>query len=152
MIRRPPRSTLFPYTTLFRSVLPQTLSLLQTRSNPLGIKLIIGNYETFDFSSDFYGALLQYPGTSGQIHDISSFISKANNAGIKVAVAADILSLIKLESPGKFGADVVVGTTQRFGIPMGFGGPHAAYFATKEAYKRNIPGRIIGVTDRKSGV
>ncbi|RMZ51734.1 glycine dehydrogenase (aminomethyl-transferring) [Flavobacteriaceae bacterium PRS1] len=132
-------------------VLPQTLSLLQTRSNPLGIKLIIGNYETFDFSSDFYGALLQYPATSGQIHDISSFISKANNAGIKVAVAADILSLIKLESPGKFGADVVVGTTQRFGIPMGFGGPHAAYFATKKAYKRNIPGRIIGVTKDVNG-
>lgn len=132
-------------------VLPQTLSLLQTRAIPLGIVLVIGNHETFDFSSNFYGALLQYPGTSGQIHDISSFISKANNGGIKVAVAADILSLIKLESPGKFGADVVVGTTQRFGIPMGFGGPHAAYFATKEAYKRNIPGRIIGVTKDVSG-
>ncbi len=132
-------------------VLPQTLSLLQTRANPLGIELIIGNHETFNFSTDFFGALLQYPGKSGQVHDISSFISKSNTAQIKVAVAADILSLVKLESPGKFGADVVIGTTQRFGIPMGFGGPHAAYFATKEAYKRNIPGRIIGVTKDTNG-
>ena len=132
-------------------VLPQTLSLLQTRANPLGIELVIGNHETFDFSSEFYGALLQYPGKSGQVHDISSFISKANEAQIKVAVAADILSLVKLEAPGKFGADVVVGTTQRFGIPMGYGGPHAAYFATKDAYKRNIPGRIIGVTKDTNG-
>lgn len=132
-------------------VLPQTLSLLQTRANPLGIELIIGNHETFDFSSEFFGTLLQYPGKTGQIYDISSFISKANNAEIKVAVAADILSLVKLEAPGKFGADVVVGTTQRFGIPMGYGGPHAAYFATKEVYKRSIPGRIIGVTKDADG-
>ena len=132
-------------------VLPQTLSLLQTRANPLGIELVVGNQETFDFSSEFYGALLQYPGKSGQVYDISSFIAKANEAQIKVAVAADILSLVKLEAPGKFGADVVVGTTQRFGIPMGYGGPHAAYFATKEAYKRNIPGRIIGVTKDTNG-
>ncbi len=132
-------------------VLPQTLSLLQTRANPLGIELIVGNPETFSFSPEFYGALLQYPGKTGQINDISGFIAKANKAQIKVAVAADILSLIKLEAPGKFGADVVVGTTQRFGIPMGYGGPHAAYFATKEAYKRNIPGRIIGVTKDTDG-
>ena len=132
-------------------VLPQTLSLLQTRAMPLGIELVVGNHESFDFSSEFYGVLLQYPGKSGQTHDISSFISKANNAEIKVAVAADILSLVKLEAPGKFGADVVVGTTQRFGIPMGYGGPHAAFFATKEAYKRNIPGRIIGVTKDTNG-
>jgi len=132
-------------------VLPQTLSLLQTRATPLGIELIIGNSESFDFSPEVFGALLQYPGKSGQVNDISNFISEANNAQIKVAVAADILSLVKLEAPGKFGADVVVGTTQRFGIPMGFGGPHAAYFATKEAYKRNIPGRIIGVTKDTNG-
>jgi glycine dehydrogenase len=132
-------------------VLPQTLSLLQTRANPLGIELVVGNHEAFNYSEDFFGALLQYPGKSGQVHDISSFITKANEAQIKVAVAADILSLVKLEAPGKFGADVVVGTTQRFGIPMGYGGPHAAYFATKEAYKRNIPGRIIGVTKDTNG-
>ena len=133
------------------NILPQTLSLLQTRATPIGIELVIGNETTFNFSSEFFGAILQYPGKDGQITDIKSFISKANDAQIKVAVAADILSLIKLEAPGKFGADVVVGTTQRFGIPMGYGGPHAAYFATKEAYKRDIPGRIIGVTKDANG-
>lgn len=127
-------------------ILPQTLSLLETRANPIGIELVVGNEETFNFSSEFFGAILQYPGKDGQTTDIKTFISKANAAQIKVAVAADILSLVKLEAPGKFGADVVVGTTQRFGIPMGYGGPHAAFFATKEAYKRDLPGRIIGVT------
>lgn len=132
-------------------ILPQTLSLLQTRSNPLGIELVVGNSNNFDFSSDFFAAIIQYPGKDGQVNDIASFISKANASNIKVAVAADILSLVKLEAPGKFGADVVVGTTQRFGIPMGYGGPHAAYFATKENYKRSIPGRIIGVTKDTNG-
>ena len=132
-------------------VLPQTLSILNTRAIPLGIELVIGNAQAFDFSTEFFGAIVQYPGKSGQIEDIASFISKANQSQIKVAVAADILSLVLLEAPGKFGADVVVGTTQRFGIPMGYGGPHAAYFTTKEAYKRNIPGRIIGVTKDASG-
>lgn len=133
------------------AILPQTLSLLQTRATPIGIELVIGTETTFDFSSDFFGAILQYPGKDGQITDIKTFIEKANANNIKVAVAADILSLVKLEAPGKFGADVVVGTTQRFGIPMGYGGPHAAYFATKEAYKRDIPGRIIGVTKDANG-
>ena len=133
------------------NILPQTLSLLQTRSNPIGIELVVGAEEDFDFSDDFFGAILQYPGKDGQITDIKSFISKANDNRIKVAVAADILSLVKLEAPGKFGADVVLGTTQRFGIPMGYGGPHAAYFATKEAYKRDLPGRIIGVTKDANG-
>ena len=132
-------------------VLPQTIALLQTRANPIGIELVIGNEADFNFTDGFFGALLQYPGKNGQITDIKSFIEKANAAAIKVAVAADILSLVKLEAPGKFGADVVVGTTQRFGIPMGYGGPHAAYFATKDAYKRDIPGRIIGVTKDTNG-
>ncbi len=132
-------------------VLPQTLSLLQTRAEPIGIQLHIGSHTDFDFSSDFFGAILQYPGKSGQVYDYTSFISQANEADIKVAVAADILSLVKLRAPGEMGADVVVGTTQRFGIPLGYGGPHAAYFATKEAYKRNIPGRIIGVTKDTDG-
>ncbi|WP_418513974.1 aminomethyl-transferring glycine dehydrogenase [Corallibacter sp.] len=132
-------------------ILPQTLSILTTRAIPIGIELVVGKESDFDFSSDFFGAILQYPGKLGQVTDIKSFIEKANNANIKVAVAADILSLVKLEAPGKFGADVVVGTTQRFGIPMGYGGPHAAYFATKEAYKRDIPGRIIGVTKDTDG-
>lgn len=133
------------------NILPQTLSVLETRAIPIGIKLVIGDEESFEFSSDFFGAILQYPGAKGKITDIKTFIEKAQGANIKVAVAADILSLVKLEAPGKFGADVVVGTTQRFGIPMGFGGPHAAFFATKEAYKRDIPGRIIGVTKDADG-
>ncbi len=132
-------------------VLPQTIDLLETRANPLDIELVIGNEADFNLSEDFFGALLQYPGKNGQITDIQSFIEKANASNIKVAIAADILSLVKLEAPGKFGADVVVGTTQRFGIPMGYGGPHAAYFATKEAYKRHVPGRIIGVTKDTDG-
>jgi len=127
-------------------VLPQTIDLLETRATPIGIELVIGNEVEFNLSEEYFGALLQYPGKNGQITDIKSFIKEANEYNIKVAVAADILSLIKLEAPGEFGADVVVGTTQRFGIPMGYGGPHAAYFATKEKYKRDVPGRIIGVT------
>ena len=132
-------------------VLPQTLSVLQTRSTPIGIELVVGNHETFEFSSDYFGAILQYPGKYGQVHDYSAFISKAKNSEIKVAVAADILSLVKLTPPGEMGADVVVGTTQRFGIPLGYGGPHAAYFATKDEYKRSMPGRIIGVTVDTNG-
>ena len=127
-------------------ILPQTLSVLQTRSAPIGVELVIGNHETFGFSSDFYGAILQYPGKFGQVHDYAPFIAKAKEKEIKVAVAADILSLVKLTPPGEMGADVVLGTTQRFGIPLGYGGPHAAYFATKDEYKRSMPGRIIGVT------
>jgi glycine cleavage system P protein (glycine dehydrogenase) len=133
------------------AILPQTLSLLQTRARPMDIELVVGNHEEFDFSSQFYGAILQYPGKNGKVHDFKDFVAKANEKGIKVAVAADILSLVLLEAPGHFGVDVVVGTTQRFGIPLGYGGPHAAYFATKEAYKRNIPGRIIGVTKDADG-
>ena len=132
-------------------ILPQTLSVLQTRSTPKGIELVVGNHETFDFSSDFFGAILQYPGKYGQVNDYAGFISKAKEKDIKVAVAADILSLVKLTSPGEMGADVVVGTSQRFGIPMGYGGPHAAFFATKEEYKRSMPGRIIGVTIDANG-
>jgi len=127
-------------------VLPQTISLLQTRSIPLGIELVIGNHQEFDFSAEYFGVLLQYPGKFGQIYNYQSFVEKAKESSIKVAVAADILSLVKLESPGNFGVDVVVGSTQRFGIPLGYGGPHAGYFATKSEYKRNIPGRIIGIT------
>ena len=132
-------------------VLPQTLSVLQTRSIPIGIELVIGNHEEFDFSDDFFGAILQYPGKHGQVYDYTNFVAKANENNIKVAVAADILSLIKLKAPAEFGVDVVVGTTQRFGIPLGYGGPHAGYFATKEAYKRSMPGRIIGVTKDVNG-
>ncbi len=132
-------------------VLPQTLSVLNTRSKPLEIELVVGNHEDITFDSKFFGALLQYPGKYGQVHNYSSFVSRAHAQEIKVAVAADILSLVMLTPPGEFGADVVVGSTQRFGIPLGYGGPHAAYFATREAYKRSIPGRIIGVTKDMDG-
>ncbi len=132
-------------------ILPQTLSLLKTRAIPLHIELVVGDHQQFDFSTEFYGAILQYPGKSGQVYDYADFVKKAHQAEIKVAVAADILSLVSLKSPGSFDADVVVGTTQRFGIPLGYGGPHAAYFATREQYKRNIPGRIIGVTQDTNG-
>lgn len=132
-------------------ILPQTLSLLQTRSEPLGIELVVGNHEDFDFSEEFFGVILQYPSKTGKVHNYKEFIQKANDNQIKVAVAADILSLVMLESPGHFGVDVVVGTTQRFGIPLGYGGPHAAFFATKDEYKRSIPGRIIGVTKDTDG-
>ncbi|WP_340202171.1 aminomethyl-transferring glycine dehydrogenase [Ascidiimonas sp. W6] len=132
-------------------VLPQTLSLLKTRAIPLGIELVIGDHATFKVDDSFYGVLLQYPGKYGEIFDYSDFVHKANELEIRVAVAADILSLVKLTAPGEFGADVVVGTTQRFGIPLGYGGPHAAYFATRESFKRNIPGRIIGVTKDTNG-
>ena len=132
-------------------ILPQTLSLLKTRSIPLGIELVVGNHEEFEYSADFYGALLQYPGKYGQVYDYATFVAKAKENDIKVAVAADIMSLVLLTPPGEFGVDVVVGTTQRFGIPLGYGGPHAAFFATKEEFKRSIPGRIIGVTKDTDG-
>ena len=132
-------------------ILPQTLSVLQTRATPKGIELVVGNHETFDFSSDFFAAILQYPGKFGQVTDYTGFITKAHANEIKVAVAADLLSLAKLTPPGEMGADVVVGTSQRFGIPMGYGGPHAAFFATKEEHKRSMPGRIIGVTIDANG-
>ena len=132
-------------------ILPQTLSVLQTRSTPVGVELVVGNHQEFDFSEDYFGAILQYPGKYGQVYDYADFIKKATENNIKVAVAADILSLVKLTPPGEMGAAVVVGTTQRFGIPMGYGGPHAAYFATKEEYKRSMPGRIIGVTQDADG-
>ena len=132
-------------------IFPQTLSLLKTRSNPLGIELVIDNLENVTLDSSFFGSIIQYPGASGKINDIQPFIDKCKNLEIKTAVAADILSLTLLKEPGQMGADVVVGSTQRFGIPLGYGGPHAGYFATKAEFKRNIPGRIIGVTIDANG-
>ncbi|MCK0131018.1 aminomethyl-transferring glycine dehydrogenase [Flavobacteriaceae bacterium F08102] len=127
-------------------VLPQTISILTTRAIPLGVELVFGNHETAEFTEKVFGAIVQYPSKNGQVFDYTNFIEKAHNNDIKIVVAADLLSLAILKSPGEMGADVTVGTSQRFGIPMGYGGPHAGYFATKESYKRSIPGRIIGVT------
>ena len=127
-------------------ILPQTLEVLTTRAIPLGIKLVVGSELDIVYNSSYFGAIFQYPGKHGQIINLSSAIRKAKAFDIKTIVAADLLSLTLLEAPGKYGVDVVVGTTQRFGIPLGYGGPHAAYYATKEEYKRSIPGRIIGQT------
>mgnify|MGYP006078101175 FL=1 len=126
--------------------LPQTISLLETRSEPIGIELIIGDHRDFEFSEMVYGALVQYPAATGEVYEYKEFTEKAHEQEAGIAVAADLLSLSLLESPGSWGADVVCGTSQRFGIPMGYGGPHAAYFATKETYKRHVPGRIIGLS------
>jgi len=125
---------------------PQTIDVLKTRSNPLNIELVIGNHESFNLTEEFFGVLVQYPSANGDIFDYSDFFKDAKSKNIFSVVAADILSLAILTSPGEFGADAVVGSTQRLGVPMGFGGPHAAYFATKDEFKRQIPGRIIGVS------
>ncbi len=127
-------------------ILPQSLAVLKTRALPLGIELVVGDAEKVDFDSCFFAAIFQYPGKDGAITDLPSRVTKAKAFGLKTIVAADLLSLTLLEAPGSYDVDVVVGTTQRFGIPLGYGGPHAAYFATKADYKRNIPGRIIGQT------
>ncbi|UMB60551.1 aminomethyl-transferring glycine dehydrogenase [Lutibacter sp. A80] len=132
-------------------VLPQTIDVLKTRSNPLEIELVFGDHTTFEFTEEFYGGIVQYPAKNGEVFDYTSFVENAKTVDAKVVAAADLLSLTLLTPPGEWGADVVVGTTQRFGIPMGYGGPHAAYFATKETYKRSIPGRIIGITKDKDG-
>jgi glycine dehydrogenase len=125
---------------------PQNLDLLKTRATPLGIELVVADPSNFQPTADFFGALLQYPNTLGEIHAPTAFMDQAKTLGIQVVVAADIMSLALLTPPGEWGADCVVGTTQRFGIPLGYGGPHAAFFATRESYKRHIPGRIIGQT------
>ncbi len=130
---------------------PQTIDLLKTRSAPIGIELVIGDYKTVVIDTTIYGTLLQYPTVDGKIHDYANFVKKAKANGTAVAVAADILSLVLLTPPAEWGADVVVGSTQRFGVPMGYGGPHAAFFACREEYKRIIPGRIIGVSIDSQG-
>jgi glycine dehydrogenase len=130
---------------------PQTIDILKTRSAPYGIDLQIGNHETAELSDSLFGAIVQYPAANGTVYNYTEFANRAHEKGIKLTVVADLLSLTLLTPPGEWGADIVVGTTQRFGVPMGFGGPHAAYFATKEEYKRNMPGRIIGVSIDSAG-
>lgn len=125
---------------------PQTLEVVKTRALPLGIEVIVGDHQTLDFGQPIFGALVQYPATDGAIHDYSDFIAQAHAAGALVTVAADLLSLTLLQPPGEFGADMVVGNSQRFGVPLGFGGPHAAFFATRSAFARKLPGRLVGVS------
>ena len=134
-----------------RDCLPQTIALMETRSRPLDIELIIGDHLNFKFTPEIFGCLLQYPCATGEVYDYKKFTDQAHSNEANVCVAADLLSLALLEPPGSWGADVVVGTSQRFGIPMGYGGPHAAYFATKDSFKRNIPGRIIGMSKDQDG-
>ncbi len=124
----------------------QTIDVITARAEPLGIEIIFGDANTIELSNEFFGAIVQYPNAYGEIYDYSEFTSSARNLDIQVSVIADIMSLVLLKSPGSWGADVVVGSTQRFGVPMSYGGPHAAFFACKDSHKRYIPGRIIGVS------
>jgi glycine dehydrogenase len=130
---------------------PQTIDVIKTRALPLGIEVIVGDHRSIDFTQPLFGMLLQYPASDGAIYDYRDTIDRAHQAGVIVTVAADLLSLTLLTPPSEFGADIVVGNTQRFGVPLGYGGPHAAYFATKDAYKRQIPGRLVGVSKDKRG-
>ncbi|MBP0030880.1 aminomethyl-transferring glycine dehydrogenase [Roseofilum sp. Guam] len=131
---------------------PQTIEVVQTRAQPLDIEVIVGDHGTFDFSQPIFGALLQYPATDGTIYDYREFIAKVHEVGALATVAADLLSLTLLTPPGEMDADIVVGNSQRFGVPLGYGGPHAAYLATREAYKRQVPGRIVGRSKDKDGL
>ncbi|MEF8940857.1 MAG: aminomethyl-transferring glycine dehydrogenase [Salinivenus sp.] len=130
---------------------PQTIEVVKGRAAPIGVDIIVEDPANFVFGEDTYGCLLQYPATDGAVHDHSDVAARAHEADAYVAVAADLLSLTLLEAPGEWGADVVVGSTQRFGVPMGYGGPHAAYFATREDFQRQVPGRMIGVTKDADG-
>jgi glycine dehydrogenase len=132
-------------------VYPQTLSVLITRSAPLGIEVVVGSYKEFEFTDEYFGLLVQYPAGRGNINNFKEFFASAKEKDIFTVVAADLLSLTILTPPGEFGADIAIGSTQRFGVPMGFGGPHAAYFACKDEFKRILPGRIIGASIDSAG-
>jgi glycine dehydrogenase len=127
-------------------VWPQTLDVLITRANPLGIELKVADWKNFELDENTFGVLVQYPNSDGQIVDYSPLVKSAHEKEIFVSVAADLLSLSILTPPGEWDADIVFGSAQRFGVPMGYGGPHAAFFASKDAFKRTMPGRIIGVS------
>ncbi len=130
---------------------PQTIAVVQTRAQPLGLKVTIGAHDKFEFTEKIFGVLLQYPTTDGAIIDYAPLIQAAHDAGALAIVAADLLALTLIRPPGEMGADVAVGTTQRFGVPLGCGGPHAAYFATRDQYKRHMPGRLVGVSHDAAG-
>jgi glycine dehydrogenase len=130
---------------------PQTIAVVRTRAEPFGIKVVVGNFADYDFSEPTFGVLVQYPDTHGNIHDYRAFAEKAHNTGALVVAATDLLALVLLTPPGEWGADVALGNSQRFGVPMGYGGPHAAFFATKDGYKRIMPGRLVGVSIDATG-
>jgi glycine cleavage system P protein (glycine dehydrogenase) len=130
---------------------PQTIEVIMARAHALGIEVVVGNHDSFVFTDKTFGALVQYPDTFGAIHDFGSFIESAHKAGGLVTVATDLLALTLLKPPGEFGADIAVGNAQRFGVPLGYGGPHAAFFATRDEFKRQMPGRIVGVSKDARG-
>jgi glycine dehydrogenase len=130
---------------------PQTIDIVRTRAQPLGIDVVVGDHRTFQVGANCFGVLVQYPDTTGSIHDFEAFFSAAHAAGAFTIVATDLLALTLLRPPGEFGADVAVGSAQRFGVPMGFGGPHAGFLATKDAFKRQMPGRLVGVSKDAQG-
>ncbi len=130
---------------------PQTIAVVETRARAQGVDVLVGDHATFDFNRPVFGALIQYPSTDGTLCDFRAFIEKAHRAGALVTVAADLLALTLLAPPGEIGADIAVGNTQRFGIPLGYGGPHAAYFATRDEFKRQMPGRLVGVSRDADG-
>ncbi len=130
---------------------PQTIAVVQTRAEPLGYEVVVGDHATYDFSRPTFGALVQYPDTEGNVEDYAAFAERAHTAGALVVVATDLLALSLLRPPGEFGADIAVGSSQRFGVPMGYGGPHAAFLATRDEYKRIMPGRLVGVSVDSAG-
>ncbi len=134
-----------------QNIFPQTLAVLQSRAEPIGITIVTGDWKQWSGGDDFFGALLQYPDSTGAVHDYRNSVNAWQTDGIRVAVISDLMALTLLVPPGQWGADVVVGNSQRFGVPVGFGGPHAAFFATRDEYKRSIPGRIIGVSVDRHG-
>ncbi len=129
-----------------KEIFPQTIDLLKTRSIPLGVELVMGDYNSFEPTEQYMGVIVQYPNNSGAINNYKELADKAHEVNAKVIAVADLLALTLITPPGEWGADIVVGTSQRFGVPLGYGGPHAGYIGTKEAYKRSMPGRIIGVS------
>lgn len=129
-----------------QNIFPQTLVLIETRAEPIGVQVVLGDYKTAEIDETFFGAIVQYPSNLGTVEDYTEFVNKVHNAGAYVGFATDLLALTLLKSPGEMGADVAFGNSQRFGVPLGFGGPHAAFFSTSEDFKRLIPGRMIGVS------
>ena len=130
---------------------PQNIEVIRTRAKALGIEIVVGDHENFQFGEKVFGALVQYPDTFGAIHDYSGFAEKTQAAGAMLTVATDLLALTLIKPPGEFGADIAVGSAQRFGVPLGYGGPHAAFFATRDEFRRHIPGRIVGVSKDSRG-
>src|ERR1043165_8905905 len=134
-----------------KEIFPQTLDVVITRATPLGIEVVVDDYKTVSIDNTYFGALIQYPNDKGSVEDYRGFITAAHAAGAYVAMATDLLALTLLTPPGELDADVACGCAQRFGVPLGYGGPHAAFFATKDEFKRHIPGRIIGVSRDADG-